>query len=119
MLHLDGERLLKFRQAVGLPALNRLLRLGQTTCGDDSKAEAGLTAELIDGVASPVLALYGEFSPFLATAQYLVEHLPDCRTAIVPGAKHRAPRRTPRAFLRLVAGVPRRRPSASRRRLAA
>ncbi|MBV8609052.1 MAG: alpha/beta fold hydrolase, partial [Singulisphaera sp.] len=45
VLQLDGERLLRFRQAVGLPALNRLLRLGRTTCGDDSKVEAGLTVE--------------------------------------------------------------------------
>jgi pimeloyl-ACP methyl ester carboxylesterase len=103
VLHLDGERLLRFRQAVGLPALNRLLRLGKTTCGDDSKAVAGLTAERIDGVRQPALALFGESSPFLATAHYLVEHLPRCRTAIVPGARHRAPEESPEAFLRLLA----------------
>jgi pimeloyl-ACP methyl ester carboxylesterase len=102
VLHLDDERMLKFRHAVGLPALNRLLRLGKTTCGDDSKAVAGLTAELIDGVGQPALALFGEFSPFLATAQYLAEHLQDCRTAIVPGAKHRAPEENPEEFLRLL-----------------
>jgi pimeloyl-ACP methyl ester carboxylesterase len=100
--HLDGEQLLQFRQAVGLPALNRLLRLGRTTCGDDSKVEAGLTAEKIAGVSVPSLALYGEFSPFLATAEYLVEHLPDCRSAIVPNAKHRAPEENPEGFLRLL-----------------
>lgn len=100
--HLQGEALLKFRHAVGLPALNRLTRLGKTTCGDDSKLEAGLTADLIRGVSRPVLALYGEFSPFLATAGYLVERLPDCRQAIVPAAKHRAPEENPKAFVRLV-----------------
>ena len=47
VLHLDDERLLRFRQAVGLPGFNRLLRLAETTCGDDAKAEAGLTEELI------------------------------------------------------------------------
>jgi pimeloyl-ACP methyl ester carboxylesterase len=102
VLHLDGERLLRFRQAVGLPALERLLRLGRTTCGDDSKVEAGLTAELIATVRQPVLALYGEFSPFLATAEYLVEHLPNCRSALVPGAKHRAPEENSAAFVQLV-----------------
>jgi pimeloyl-ACP methyl ester carboxylesterase len=102
VLHLDDERLLKFRHAVGLPALNRLLRLGKTTCGDDSKAVAGLTAELITAIAQPALALFGEHSPFLATAQYLVEHLPDCRAAIVPGAKHRAPEENPEGFLQLL-----------------
>jgi pimeloyl-ACP methyl ester carboxylesterase len=102
VMHLDGEHLLQFRQAVGLPALNRLIRLGRTTCGDDSKVEAGLTAEKIAGVSVPALALYGEFSPFLATAEYLVEHLPDCRSAIVPNAKHRAPEENPEGFLRLL-----------------
>jgi pimeloyl-ACP methyl ester carboxylesterase len=99
VLHLDGEALLRFRQAVGLPALNRLLRLGRTTCGADAKEPAGLTAERIAAVDVPVLALYGEHSPFLATAEYLVQHLPQCRRAIVPGAKHRAPEENPDAFL--------------------
>ena len=102
VMHLDEEAMLRFRQAVGLPGLNRLLRLGKTTCGDDAKAEAGLTAELIDGVRHPVLALFGEFSPFLATADYLADHLPNCRKAIVPGAKHRAPEEAPAEFLRLI-----------------
>lgn len=104
VLHLEGDRLLKFRREVGLPALNRLLRLGGTTCGDDSKVEAGLTAELIEGVAVPAFAIYGEASPFLATADYLVEHLPDCRSAIVPNAKHRAPEENPEGFLQLLQG---------------
>ena len=100
--HLDDEALLKFRHAVGLPALNRLTRLGKTTCGHDSKLEAGLTADLIRGVSIPIFALYGEFSPFLATAGYLVDQLADCRQNIVPDAKHRAPEENPKAFVRLV-----------------
>ena len=100
--HLDGDALLRFRQAVGLPALGRLLRLGKTTCGDDSKAVAGLTEDRIHAVPHPVLALFGEFSPFLATAQHLVDHLPDCRKALVPGAKHRAPEENPEEFLALL-----------------
>src|SRR6185312_4187164 len=82
VMHLDGERLLQFRQAVGLPGMNRLLRLGRTTAGDDSKVEAGLTTEKILGVRQPVLALYGDASPFLSTAEYLVAHLPNCRSAL-------------------------------------
>ena len=97
--HLEGDRLLKFRQGVGLPTLGRLLRLGKTTCGEDTKADGGLTEEMIAGLAHPVLALYGEFSPFLSTSQYLVEHLPNCRGEIVPLAKHRAPEETPEAFV--------------------
>ena len=97
--HLDDDRLLKLRRAVGLPALGRLLRLGKTTCGDDTKAEAGLTAAKILAVRQPVLAVYGAESPFLATATYLAEHLPGCRTAIIPGAQHRAPEENPPAFI--------------------
>jgi pimeloyl-ACP methyl ester carboxylesterase len=102
VLHLDGEALLRFRQAVGLPALNRLLRLGRTTCGADAKEPAGLTAERIQSVPHPVLALYGEFSPFLATADYLARHLPHCRLELVPGAKHRAPEENSEEFLRAI-----------------
>ena len=102
VVHLDAEKMLKFRQAVGLPAMNRLMRLGKTTCGDDAKAEAGLTMELIHSVHAPTLALYGEFSPFLATADYLVEHLADCRSELVPQAQHRAPEENPIAFLAAV-----------------
>ena len=99
IMHLDQAQILKFRQEVGLPALNRLLRLGNTTCGDDSKAEAGLTAEMIAGINVPTLAVYGEFSPFLSTAQFLADHLPDCQTVIIPGAKHRAPEEAPEPYL--------------------
>jgi pimeloyl-ACP methyl ester carboxylesterase len=101
---LTDEGLLKFRREVGLPALNRLLRLGQTTCGDDSKVAAGLTAEMIEQIRHPSLAIYGEFSPFLATAEYLTQHLPNCRSEIVPEAQHRAPEENPAAFLKALAG---------------
>jgi pimeloyl-ACP methyl ester carboxylesterase len=102
VMHLEGEDLRKFRQAVGLPGLNRLLRLGRTTCGDDTKVPAGLTAEKIESIEVPVLAVYGESSPFLATAEYLAAHLPRCRTAIVPGAKHRAPEENAGGFVHVL-----------------
>lgn len=102
VVNLDAEGLLKFRQAVGLPALNRLLRLGRTTCGDDTRVPAGLTVERLHAIEAPTLALYGESSPFLATAEYLTTHLADCRGAIVPGAKHRAPEEAPDAFVGLL-----------------
>ncbi|RUL87434.1 alpha/beta fold hydrolase [Tautonia sociabilis] len=99
VLHLDDSGMLRFRRAVGLPATERLLRLGRTSCGEDTKRDAGLTADRLSSIAVPTLALYGEASPFLATADYLVEHLPDCRLALVPGAKHRAPQENPDGFL--------------------
>jgi pimeloyl-ACP methyl ester carboxylesterase len=102
VLHLDGERLLRFRQAVGLPGFNRLLRLAHTTCGDDAKAIAGLTESLIQSVTQPVLAIFGEHSPFLATALYLGQHLAHCVNRLVPGAKHRAPEENGPMFVELV-----------------
>lgn len=102
VMHLDAERMLKFRHAVGLPGMNRLLRLGKTTCGPDSKAVAGLTTELIDGIRAPCLAVYGEASPFLATATYLEENLADCRAVLIPNAQHRAPEENPEAFVAAV-----------------
>ena len=99
---LEGEKLLSLRQAVGLPGLNRLLRLGKTSCGDDTKSPAGLTVEKILAIDVPALAVYGAHSPFLATADYLCANLPNCRRAIIPEAKHRAPEENPRAFLEAI-----------------
>ncbi len=99
---LDEDRLLRFRQAVGLPAMRRVLRLAATTCGAESKLEAGLTWERIARVSQPCLALYGEHSPFLSTADHLLEHLPDCVGRRIAGAQHRAPEENPRAFVAAV-----------------
>lgn len=100
--HLDDERLLKFRQAVGLPALKRVLRLARTTCGYDSKLADGLPADLIERVALPCLAVYGENSPFLTTADYLIERLPNCQGKRIPEAQHRAPEENPEGFVAAV-----------------
>jgi pimeloyl-ACP methyl ester carboxylesterase len=100
--HLDGDQLLRFRQAVGLPGFNRLMRLAPTTCGADAKEIAGLTEDLIRTVTQPVLAIFGEFSPFLATADYLAENLLSCVKQLVPGAKHRAPEENASQFVELV-----------------
>jgi pimeloyl-ACP methyl ester carboxylesterase len=99
---LDGERLLRFRQAVGLPGFNRLLRLAETTCGNDAKVPAGLTEELIQSVTQPVLAIFGEHSPFLATSDYLAQHLPHCVPRTVKSAKHRAPEENGAEFVEIV-----------------
>ena len=102
VIHLDADRMRRFRHAVGLPAMNRLLRLGRTTCGLDTKAPAGLTEDLIRGITAPALALYGEGSPFLATMHYLTEQLPNCRASLIAGAKHRAPEENPEGFVATV-----------------
>jgi 3-oxoadipate enol-lactonase len=75
---------------VGRGWLRQLPRLAETTCGQDVLAEAGLTADTIAAVERPVVALYDEFSPFLATCRWLEDHLADCTAEIIPAAKHLA-----------------------------
>ncbi|MCS6864886.1 MAG: alpha/beta hydrolase [Gemmataceae bacterium] len=101
----DFERL--FRETAALPAaafqqleeiygafgrgwLRQLPLLAATTCGADVMAEAGLTAEVLTRIQQPVVALYDEFSPFLATWNWLKQYLPCCVAEIIPAAKHLA-----------------------------
>jgi 3-oxoadipate enol-lactonase len=76
--------------AFGRGWLRQLPKLAETTCGDEVLLEAGLTADVLAGVAQPVVALYDEFSPFLATSRWLEQHLPCCTAEIIPAAKHLA-----------------------------
>jgi pimeloyl-ACP methyl ester carboxylesterase len=99
---LSPERLAMFLAEVGRPGLARLVRLAATTCGADVRAVAGLSAERIVSVRQPVLALYGERSPFLATCRFLHEHLPNCKLTLVPGARHLAHEENPQEFVALV-----------------
>jgi pimeloyl-ACP methyl ester carboxylesterase len=87
---LTPENRARFIERLGEPALQRLIRLSPTTCGKDVAEVAGLTAERIFSVTQPVLCLYGEHSPFLATCYELHARLPNCKVALVPGSKHRA-----------------------------
>ncbi len=82
--------------------LSQLPRLADTTCGRDVFAVAGLTEERIRSVRQPVVALYDEHSPFLATSRFLGDHLPNCTVEIVPGTKHMAPVQNGRLFVELV-----------------
>jgi 3-oxoadipate enol-lactonase len=82
--------------------LAQLPRLADTTCGRDVFAVAGLTEEVIRSVRQPVVALYDEHSPFLATSRFLGDHLPNCTVEIVPGTKHMAPVQNGRLFVELV-----------------
>jgi pimeloyl-ACP methyl ester carboxylesterase len=91
--HLSPDQLKKLEEIVGLFGrgwLRQLPLLAETTCGQEVLAEAGLTAERIAGVTRPVVALYDEFSPFLATCRWLEQHLPACTVEIIPAAKHLA-----------------------------
>jgi len=102
---LTAEQMQTIRETMG-PSSARWLaglpRLAGTTCGTDVFAIAGLTADRIVSLRQPVVALYDEQSPFLATCGYLQEHLCDCSVDIVPGARHLAPIQNPAAFVELV-----------------
>lgn len=76
--------------AFGKGWLRQLAPLAETTCGADVLAVAGLTAEVIASARRPVVALYDEFSPFLATSRWLAANLPDCTAEIIPAARHLA-----------------------------
>jgi pimeloyl-ACP methyl ester carboxylesterase len=77
--------------AAGARWLAQASQLAETTAGDEMFQVAGLTAERLCEIRQPVLGLYDEFSPFKATSRFLTENLPNCRSAIVPGARHFAP----------------------------
>jgi pimeloyl-ACP methyl ester carboxylesterase len=75
---------------IGRGWYRQLRRLAETTCDEDAFAEAGLTADRIASVTLPVVALYDEFSPFLATCRWLEQNLRRCTAEIIPAAKHLA-----------------------------
>jgi 3-oxoadipate enol-lactonase len=96
-------RLIRERMGSGSTRwLSQLPRLADTTCGRDVFAVAGLTEERIRSVRQPVVALYDEHSPFLATCRFLGDHMPNCTVEIVPGTKHMAPVQNGRLFVELV-----------------
>jgi pimeloyl-ACP methyl ester carboxylesterase len=90
--------------AFGRGWVRQLPRLAETTCGAEVLTEAGLTADALAGVAQPVVALYDEFSPFLATSRWLEQHLPRCTAEIIPAAKHLAMLDNAAGFTTAVAG---------------
>ena len=88
--------------AVSRGWLRQLPLLAETSCGEEVLAEAGLTEERIAAVQCPVVALYDEFSPFLATFRWLEQNLPNCTAEIIPAAKHLAVVENPEGFTEAV-----------------
>jgi len=68
------------------PRLKRLL--DETKVGSEFREIAGLTEERLPEITTPVLALYGETSPYRDIGAYLSTALPNCRHAAVPGSGH-------------------------------
>ena len=91
---LSKEQYKELEQAVGVLGrgwLRQLPLLAKDDApGQDVLAEAGLTTERIAAIPCPLVLLYDEFSPFLATYEWLKTNVPDCRAEIIPGAKHLA-----------------------------
>lgn len=73
-----------------------------TTAPRDFHDASGLSAEHLERIARPSLAIYGEHSDCLPTLHGLQRHLPDCRAVIVPGAGHFHPILKPGVFVREV-----------------
>ena len=88
------EQMLKLRgrswRGMGVRrALARLSRLSNTTSfGKEYRETSGLTLEMIRQIQAPVLLIYGDRSPLMASFQSLRENLPNCRTVIVPDGGH-------------------------------
>lgn len=88
-------------QTMGKFAVERLIGVSETTCGEDVGRVAGLTGERILQVTHPVVCLNGDRSPFRPLARYLAEHLPNCSVTLVPEAEHFAFEENPAEFVRL------------------
>jgi len=81
--------------------VDRLVNVSETTCGKDVASVAGLTGDRILQVPHPVVCLNGERSPFRPLAQYLEQHLANCKITLVPDAEHFAFEENPAEFVRL------------------
>ncbi len=56
----------------------------ETSIAADSQLIGELTLERIPGVSTPVTLIYSEGSAFTGTHDYLLEHLPDARSILLP-----------------------------------
>lgn len=71
---------------VGTPRLRKLIE--ETNIAAEFREVAGMTEELLPGIKTPVLAVYGETSPYQKMAARLTELMPNCRALLVPGTGH-------------------------------
>jgi len=60
----------------------------ETKIGYEFRDVAGMTEELLKTVTTPVLALYGETSPYQKMASHLAAILPNCCHDVLPGTGH-------------------------------
>jgi len=71
----------------GLTERQRRL-IDETTIGSEFRDVAGMTEDLLLTIRTPMLALYGETSPYKKMAAHLANRLPECRQEVIPAAGH-------------------------------
>lgn len=92
---------IKRRRMGALPSIKRLTQLMEdTSILSEFRETAGLTLNKICQICHPVLISYGERSPSMASCQYLTEHLPNCKSVIIPNAGHFHPVGHPEVFVK-------------------
>jgi pimeloyl-ACP methyl ester carboxylesterase len=62
--------------------------IDETSIGREFREFAGLTEDRLPQIVAPVLALYGETSPYIKLAAHLSEVLPNCRHETLPDDGH-------------------------------
>ena len=65
-----------------------LRMLDETTVVSDYEQVGQLTLENIERITTPVLPLYGDGSPYVATHEYLRAHLPNVSSVMLPKTAH-------------------------------
>lgn len=65
--------------------------LTETSAPQEFRETAGLTIECIRHINPPVMALYGEISPYLPTRDGLLREMPDCQSETIEGVGHNFP----------------------------
>ena len=70
-----------------------------TSAVQDMRAVAGLTADRLQSIACPTLAMFGEHSGCLPTLRGLEANLPACTTVMIPGVGHLHPLVRPDLFV--------------------
>ena len=61
--------------------------LNNTTIVEECQAVNGLTLDRITQITTPTLLVFGDNSCFLGTHWYLSEHLPNCKSVLLPNSQ--------------------------------
>jgi len=76
--------------------------LDETSVGTDFRDPAGLTEDRLATISPPVLAVYGDTSPFRGVAKHLSQRLPNCAAEVIPSVGHFFLLHSPDVFIQTV-----------------